>query len=138
MMFKPVGSICNLSCTYCYYLDKQKMYGKESAMSMEILEKSIKEYIETNAGDELCFDWHGGEPLLLGVDFFVKVVELQRKYSGNKRIFNTIQTNATLINDEFASFFKYCNFLVGVSIDGQTHSFSKCEFTSYRKIFWKC
>lgn len=87
-------------------------------MSMEILEKSIKEYIETNGSDEINFDWHGGEPLLLGVDFFVKVVELQRKYSGNKRIFNTIQTNATLINDEFASFFKYCNFLVGVSIDG--------------------
>lgn len=118
MMFKPVGSICNLNCSYCYYLDKQKMYGKESVMSMEVLEKCIKEYIETNGSDKINFDWHGGEPLLLGVDFFVKVVELQRKYRGNKRIFNTIQTNATLINDEFASFFKYYNFLVGVSIDG--------------------
>lgn len=118
MMFKPVGSICNLKCSYCYYLDKQMMYGKESAMSMEVLEKCIKEYIETNDGDDIVFDWHGGEPLLLGLNFFVKVVEFQRKYRGNKRIFNTLQTNATLVNSEFASFFKYYNFLVGVSIDG--------------------
>ena len=117
-MFKPVGSICNLNCSYCYYLDKYKMYGKESAMSEKLLEKCIKEYIEINDNEEICFDWHGGEPLLLGINFFVKVVALQRKYKGNKRIFNTVQTNATLLNDEFASFFKYHNFLVGVSIDG--------------------
>ena len=94
------------------------MYEKESAMSVEVLEKCIKEYIETNDGDDIVFDWHGGEPLLLGLNFFVKVVEFQRKYRGNKRIFNTLQTNATLVNSEFASFFKYYNFLVGVSIDG--------------------
>lgn len=118
MMFKPIGSICNLNCSYCYYMDKHKMFGSKSVMTMKILEKTIRDYIEVNDSDDIVFDWHGGEPLLLGLDFFVKVVELQRKYMGDKRIFNTVQTNATLMNDEFASFFKYYNFLVGVSIDG--------------------
>lgn len=118
MMFKPVGSACNLNCSYCYYLDKVRLYEKESVMPVEILEKCIREYIETNGNEEITFDWHGGEPLLLGLDYFETLVKLQRKYKGDKRIFNTVQTNGTLLNAEFASFFKYNNFLVGISIDG--------------------
>ena len=80
MMFKPVGSVCNLGCSYCYYLDKVKMFDERSSMQLSLLEKVIEEYIGINGGDQVVFDWHGGEPLLLGLDFFRKVVELQRKY----------------------------------------------------------
>lgn len=128
MMFKPIGSQCNLNCSYCYYLDKTALYQKESLISMELLEKTIKEYIELNDNEEITFDWHGGEPLLLGLNFFEKIVAFQSKYKGDKRILNTIQTNATLINEEFASFFKRNNFLVGVSIDGPEYIHDK-----YRK-----
>ena len=118
MMFKPIGSACNLACTYCYYLDKARLFDEQSAMSLELLEKVIAEYIGINDNVQIVFDWHGGEPLLLGLEYFRKIVELQNKYKGNKQIYNTIQTNATLINNDFASFFKDNNFLVGVSIDG--------------------
>ena len=117
-MFKPIGSVCNLGCSYCYYLDKGRLYGKQSSLPLDLLEKVIKEYIEINDNDQIVFDWHGGEPLLLGLDYFKKIVELQRKYRGNKHIYNTIQTNATLLDSEFAVFFKENNFLVGVSVDG--------------------
>ena len=82
MMFKPVGSLCNLGCTYCYYLDKADIYGKESKMPVDILEKCIKEYLEINDGEEITFDWHGGEPLLLGLEYFENIVKLQKKYKG--------------------------------------------------------
>lgn len=118
MMFKPIGSVCNLNCDYCYYLDKAKMYADNSVMSLDLIEKIIKEYIQINDNEQIVFDWHGGEPLLLGLDYFKKIVGLQNKYRGNKYILNTIQTNATLLNDDFAQFFKDNNFLVGVSIDG--------------------
>ena len=118
MMFKPVGSSCNLNCTYCYYLDKESCCVGEDAMSMKLLEKIIKEYIEINDNEQIVFDWHGGEPLILGLDYLKKIVEIQRRYRGNKNIYNTIQTNATLLNDDIALFLRDNNFLVGVSIDG--------------------
>ena len=118
MMFKPVGAECNLGCSYCYYQDKVRLYDEHSYLSMDCLEKVIKEYIDINASEQIVFDWHGGEPLLLGLDYFKKIVEIQRKYRGNKHIYNTIQTNATLLTADFAAFFKENNFLVGVSIDG--------------------
>ena len=118
MMFKSIGSLCNLNCSYCYYLDKVGLYEKESVMPVEILEKCIREYIEINDNEVITFDWHGGEPLPLGLDYFETIVRLQRKYKGDKRIYNTIQTNGTLLNAEFASFFKSNDFLVGISIDG--------------------
>lgn len=118
MMFKPVGAECNLGCSYCYYQDKVRLYDEHSYLSMDLIEKVIKEYIEINASEQIVFDWHGGEPLLLGLDYLKKIVEIQRKYRGNKHIYNTIQTNATLLTADFAAFFKENNFLVGVSIDG--------------------
>ena len=118
MMFKPVGAMCNLGCSYCYYLDKVRFYDEHSYLPLDLLEKVIKEYIEINDSEQIVFDWHGGEPLLLGLDYFKKIVDIQRKYRGNKHIYNTIQTNATLLDSEFAIFFKENNFLVGVSIDG--------------------
>lgn len=121
MMFKPVGSLCNLKCSYCYYLDKGVPNVKDSIMPLDVLEKSIKEYLETNDSEDVTFDWHGGEPLALGLRYFENIIELQRKYKGGKRIFNTVQTNATLLDSDFASFFRNYNFLVGVSIDGPKH-----------------
>ena len=118
MMFKPVGSVCNLGCAYCYYLDKVSLYDEHSPLQFDLLEKVIKEYIELNDAEQIVFDWHGGEPLLLGLDYFKKIVNLQNNYRGNQHIFNTIQTNATLLDNNFAIFFKENNFLVGVSVDG--------------------
>ena len=139
MMFKPIGSLCNLNCTYCYYLDKAGIYGKEPKMSLDILEKCIKEYLEINDSEEITFDWHGGEPLILGLEYFEKIVEFQNKYKGRKKIFNTIQTNATLMNADFASFFRDNNFLVGVSIDGPQYIHDKYrkdkgDFPTFNKV----
>lgn len=118
-MLKPAGSACNLDCSYCYYLDKAIQYGgHEAVMSDELLEEYIRQYITANAVDVVTFCWHGGEPLLLGLDFYRKAVALQQKYAGGKRIDNTLQTNATLINEEWCKFFKENGFLVGVSLDG--------------------
>lgn len=119
IMLKPAGSLCNLDCSYCYYLDKDKIYGgREPRMSEEMLELCIKEYIEANDVQEIVFNWHGGEPLVMGLDFYRKAVEFEKKYGADKKILNTLQTNATLVTQDFASFFKDNNFLLGVSIDG--------------------
>ena len=118
-MVKPAGSACNLDCSYCYYLDKAIQYGgKEAVMSDELLREYIRQYITANAAPEVTFCWHGGEPLLLGLDFYKKAMAWQRDYSNGKKIVNTIQTNATLIDDRWAEFFRMNNFLVGVSLDG--------------------
>ena len=119
LMMKPAGSLCNLDCHYCYYLDKAEIYGgHEPKMSYEMLETTIREYIRANDVEEVTFNWHGGEPLVLGLDFYKKAVELERKYADGKKIFNTLQTNGTLINYDTAEFFRDNNFLIGVSIDG--------------------
>ena len=125
MMFKPVGSVCNIACSYCYYLDKVRLYDEQSVMPLELLEKVIAEYIGINDNEQIVFDWHGGEPLLLGLGYLKKIIEFQNKYRGNKHIYNTIQTNATLINSDFATFFRDNNFLVGVSIDGPQYVHDK-------------
>ena len=118
-MVKPAGSACNLDCSYCYYLDKAVQYGgKEAVMSDELLREYIRQYITANAVDMVTFCWHGGEPLLLGLDFYRRAMEYQKEFAGRKRIMNTIQTNATLIDEEWCKFFRMNGFLVGVSLDG--------------------
>lgn len=118
-MLKPIGSRCNLDCAYCYYLDKAGIYGgKEALMSDELLEEYIRQYIEGNKVDLVTFNWHGGEPLVAGKEFIRKAMALQKKYAGDKKIDNTIQTNGTLIDEEWCALFRENNFLVGVSLDG--------------------
>ena len=119
IMIKPVGSLCNLKCSYCYYLDKAEIYGgREPRMSEQMLEHFVKEYIQANDVRDVFFNWHGGEPLLAGIDFYRKAVSFQQKYSEGKKIHNTLQTNATLITPEWARFFRDNGFLIGVSLDG--------------------
>lgn len=122
LMIKPIGSLCNLDCHYCYYLDKAEIYGgKQPKMSLDMLEKLTKEYIAANDVPEVTFNWHGGEPLLMGLEFYRKAVQLQQKYSSGKKIHNTIQTNGTLLTHDWADFLRQNEFLVGISIDGPAH-----------------
>lgn len=120
IMTKPVGAICNLACDYCYYLEKSKLYQEspKHIMSDELLEKFIKEYIESQTMPQVLFTWHGGETLMRPLSFYQRAMELQRKYARGRTIDNCIQTNGTLLNDEWCRFFHDNNWLVGVSIDG--------------------
>ncbi|HTQ37578.1 MAG TPA: anaerobic sulfatase maturase [Pirellulales bacterium] len=120
VLTKPIGPICNLDCKYCFYLEKEKLYPGERkwAMSDDVLEAYILQYIAGQAGPEVYFAWQGGEPTLLGVGFFQRAIELQRKYAGGKHIFNALQTNGTLLDDDWCAFFSEHAFLVGLSIDG--------------------
>lgn len=130
VMLKPVGAICNLRCSYCYYLEKKELYpeGKQFTMSDELLEKFIDEYISSQTTPEVIFTWHGGEALMRNIEFYEKALMYQRKYARGRRIDNTLQTNGTLLNDEWCHFFKRNNFLIGISLDGPQHCHDK-----YRK-----
>ncbi len=123
IMTKPAGSSCNLACEYCYYLEKKNLYKDASAdrrhvMSDDMLERFIKMYIESQSMPQILFSWHGGETLMRPLSFYKKVIELQKKYGGGLVIDNSIQTNGTLLTDEWCRFFKDNNWLVGVSVDG--------------------
>jgi uncharacterized protein len=120
LLTKPVGPICNLDCKYCFYLEKEKLYPGENQwrMSDAVLEEYIRQYIHSQPVPEINFAWQGGEPTLLGVEFFRKAVELQKKHSRGKTIFNAIQTNGTLLDDEWCEFLAANKFLVGLSVDG--------------------
>ena len=120
LLTKPAGAICNLDCKYCFYLEKEKLYPGEKSwrMSEEVLEEYVRQYIHSQPSPEIYFAWQGGEPTLLGVEFFRKVVALQNKLSDGKTIFNAIQTNGTLLDDEWCEFLVANKFLVGLSIDG--------------------
>ncbi len=120
VLTKPIGPICNLDCTYCFYLEKQSLYPAEKSwrMSDPVLEAYIRQYIDGQPGEEVYFAWQGGEPTLLGVEFFKKVVALQKKHAHGKHIHNALQTNGTLLDDRWCEFLAANQFLVGLSIDG--------------------
>ncbi|TRO52214.1 anaerobic sulfatase maturase [Candidatus Bathyarchaeota archaeon] len=118
---KPTGSICNLGCQYCYYLEKDQLYPEDESFQMpeNVLDNYIKQHIEACPDDTISFSWHGGEPTLLGLDFFRRIVELEKKYKPrDKTILNGVQTNGTLLDDELCRFFAKEGFAVGISIDG--------------------
>jgi uncharacterized protein len=119
-MIKPRGPICNLDCAYCYYLSKERLYpGSEFRMGDELLESFTRQYVEAQRVPEVTFGWQGGEPLLMGLDFFRRAVELQERCRRpGTRVVNALQTNGVLLDDEWCRFFRARDFLVGLSLDG--------------------
>ncbi|MFC2149244.1 anaerobic sulfatase maturase [Candidatus Auribacterota bacterium] len=120
IMAKPTGPVCNLNCDYCFYLEKKALFPQDEnyRMSDEVLTAYITKYITSQPAPEVEFVWQGGEPTLLGLDFFKKVIKLQKPFIEHKKIKNTLQTNGTLLTDEWCKFLKNNNFLVGISLDG--------------------
>lgn len=120
VMTKPAGASCNLACEYCYYLEKLQLYRHDArhVMSDEMLERFVKQYIESQTMQQVLFCWHGGETLMRPLSFYKKVVRLQRQYAQGRQIDNVIQTNGTMIDDRWAQFFHDQGWLVGVSING--------------------
>ena len=121
VMSKPIGPICNLDCKYCFYLEKESLYKGERkwAMPEPLLEGYIRQYIHSQPGHgEINFAWQGGEPTLLGVGYFRRILELQQKHADGRPIVNMLQTNGTLLDDEWCAFLAENRFLVGVSVDG--------------------
>ena len=139
VMLKPAGAHCNLACKYCYYLEKTKLYptAQRHLMSDEMLEQFTREYIEAQTMNQVLFTWHGGEPLLRSIDFYRKALSLQQKYAGGRRIDNVIQTNGTLLTDEWCEFFAQNHWLVGISIDGPQPDHDHYRLTAAGKPSWK-
>ena len=128
IMAKPVGSRCNMRCNYCYYLEKGQFsqHPRQTRMSYEILEQLIRQAIEASPGPTVSFIWHGGEPTLAGLDFYKKVVELERKYlPAGWQAWNNLQTNGYMMNDLWCKFLKENHFDVGVSLDGNSRVHDK-------------
>lgn len=121
VMAKPTGSVCNIDCTYCFYLEKEALYPERNThwqMSDETLERYIRQHIDAQAGDSVTFAWQGGEPTMMGLAFFRRVMALCDKYAGGKKITHALQTNGILLDDAWARFFAEHRFLIGLSIDG--------------------
>ena len=139
VMLKPAGAHCNLACKYCYYLEKNKLYptAQRHLMSDEMLEQFTREYIEAQTMSQMLFTWHGGEPLLRSIDFYRKALSLQQKYAGGRRIDNVIQTNGTLLTDEWCEFFAQNHWLVGISIDGPQPDHDHYRLTAAGKPSWQ-
>ena len=139
VMLKPAGAHCNLACKYCYYLEKNKLYptAQRHLMSDEMLEQFTREYIGAQTMNQVLFTWHGGEPLLRSINFYRKALSLQQKYAGGRRIDNVIQTNGTLLTDEWCEFFAQNHWLVGISIDGPQPDHDHYRLTAAGKPSWK-
>lgn len=139
VMLKPAGAHCNLACKYCYYLEKNNLYDKSHRhiMSDEMLEQFTREYIEAQTMPQVLFTWHGGEPLMRSIDFYKKALALQKKYARGRRIDNVIQTNGTMLTDEWCEFFAQNNWLVGISIDGPQEYHDHYRLTTTGNPSWQ-
>lgn len=147
LLSKPAGAACNLSCQYCFFLSKENLYRNESfLMEDSVLENYIRQLMETSPGPEVQISWQGGEPMLRGIEFFKKSVEYANKYRrSDQEVLHTIQTNGTLVDDEWAEFFKQNNYLVGISIDGpramhDAYRVTKSNIGSFDDVVqgWNC
>jgi len=120
VLSKPMGAVCNLRCSYCFYLEKEKLFPEKEDFRMpdSVLANYVQQYIEAQPTPEVEFVWHGGEPTLMGIDFYRKVVEYQKPFRDLKTIKNSLQTNGTLLTDEWCAFFKQNGFFIGLSLDG--------------------
>ena len=139
VMLKPAGAHCNLACKYCYYLEKNNLYqnSHRHLMSDDMLEQFTREYIEAQTLPQVLFTWHGGEPLMRSIDFYKKALTLQKKYAHGKQIDNVIQTNGTLLTDEWCEFFAQNHWLVGISIDGPQEYHDHYRVTPAGKPSWE-
>lgn len=139
VMLKPAGAHCNLACKYCYYLEKNNLYqnSHRHLMTDEMLEQFTREYIEAQTMPQVLFTWHGGEPLMRSIDFYKKALALQKKYAHGKQIDNVIQTNGTLLTDEWCEFFAKNHWLVGISIDGPQEYHDHYRVTPAGKPSWE-
>ena len=139
VMLKPAGAHCNLACKYCYYLEKNNLYqnSHRHLMTDEMLEQFTREYIEAQTMPQVLFTWHGGEPLMRSIDFYKKALALQKKYAHGKQIDNVIQTNGTLLTDEWCEFFAQNHWLVGISIDGPQEYHDHYRVTPDGKPSWE-
>ena len=139
VMLKPAGAHCNLACKYCYYLEKNNLYqnSHRHLMSDEMLEQFTREYIEAQTMPQVLFTWHGGEPLMRSIDFYKKALALQKKYAHGKQIDNVIQTNGTLLTDEWCEVFAKNHWLVGISIDGPQEYHDHYRVTPAGKPSWE-
>lgn len=138
IMLKPVGAHCNMACDYCYYLEKSKLYAQvpRHVMSEELLERFTKEYIESQTMNQVLFTWHGGETMMRPISFFRKAIEFQKRYANGRQIDNVIQTNGTLLTDEWCEFLKENGWLVGISIDGPQEFHDEYRSTRTGKPTW--
>lgn len=139
VMLKPAGAHCNLACKYCYYLEKNNLYqnSHRHLMSDKMLEQFTREYIEAQTMPQVLFTWHGGEPLMRSIDFYKKALALQKKYAHGKQIDNVIQTNGTLLTDEWCEFFAKNHWLVGISVDGPQEYHDHYRVTPDGKPSWE-
>jgi uncharacterized protein len=147
LLTKPTGAICNLDCKYCFFLSKEMLYpGSRFRMADEILEEYIRQLIESHRHPEVTIAWQGGEPTLMGLDFFQRSIDYVEKYrKAGQQIGYSIQTNGTKLNDEWCSLFKQYNFLVGLSVDGpekihDTYRVDKGGVGSFKQVMrgWEC
>jgi uncharacterized protein len=133
---KPAGPVCNLNCSYCYYLDKQQLYpaGERFRMSDDLLELYISQHIAACPDPIIRFSWHGGEPTILGLDYFRRIVELQRKHTpAGRQVANAIQTNGTILNEQWCRFLADNSFAVGLSLDGPRQIHDRHRLTPDRR-----
>jgi len=141
-MAKPIGSACNLNCSYCYYLEKEKLYPiapHQKVMSEKLLETYIAQTIYSSIEPVVVFAWHGGEPILSGMDFFRKIIQFQKKHGKGRVIENSLQTNGTTLTDEWCRFFADNQFLIGISVDGPQHCHDRYRlYRSGQSSFAKC
>lgn len=140
VMAKPVGAICNLDCGYCYYLEKEQLYPKSQShrMADDLLEIYIIQHIEASPDETIFFSWHGGEPTLLGIGYFQRIMELQERHRPDgRKIANGIQTNGTLIDEEWCRFLAANRFYVGLSIDGPKYLHDHYRVTKKAEATYK-
>lgn len=138
ILVKPAGPDCNLGCKYCFYLDKSELYPETNThrMSEKVLEELIRQTME-QSGQNISFAWQGGEPTLMGLDFFKKAVHYEKVYGNRKIVGNGLQTNGILLNEEWADFLKQFDFLVGLSLDGPQHIHDNYRLSQNEKPSWK-
>src|ERR1035437_6076604 len=142
VMVKPMGAVCNLACGYCYYLKKKDLYPQAGLFRMadDLLERYIVQHIEACPKESILFSWHGGEPTVLGLDYFRRIVELQHKHRpAGREILNGIQTNGTLLDEEWCRFLAAEGFYVGLSMDGpkefhDRYRVTKGEKTTHKQV----